>query len=386
MQNTFLELKHTARKFLKKHHKDTPFFIYDLNQINQSISLVKKTLNDLGLVSPKTKFFFSLKSNPNATLVRKILDSFDGVDISSERELEYCITHFNNSNSFTVSGPAKTNSFLIKAIAAGVKVIHIDSENELREIERLCSEMNYTSKFSLRLNVDENSSKLGMGVELINRTLSKTQLPIDGIHFYLGREKFSNEKLKNALDKIQPIYEKHFELKSKPMSVFIGPGLTTLALQENVERLSHPLLSSSLLTFHFEMGRVVLEASAIYCSKVLAIKDHEGANKEVIINGGIQHLSSTLISFNKREITFAEALEKENVDCTSSVNVYGSLCLPNDLIFKMDRCPIDLQRGDWLVFYPCGAYNLSASAYDFIMQDKPEEFLLADDQLITISN
>jgi len=43
----------------------------------------------------------------------------------------------------------------------------------------------------------------------------------------------------------------------------------------------------------------------------------------------------------------------------------------------------DTKRGDWLMFMPAGAYNLTAASMDFIGLPRPKEFLI-DRQGVTI--
>src|SRR5690554_4413551 len=60
----------------------TPMYIYDAEVIEQQIKKMK------ALLHPSVKLFYSLKSNPNPTLVRWIYDLGASMEICSLNELE----------------------------------------------------------------------------------------------------------------------------------------------------------------------------------------------------------------------------------------------------------------------------------------------------------
>lgn len=358
---------------------DRPFFIYSAEKLKSNVDDAKSMLRKLNLVTSGSQFYYSVKANPNKTLIDEILKNCNGLDVSSERELEYVLQQGLLGDQITVSGPAKTDRFLKRAVQAGVKVIHIDNKEEYELLAELPATK---STYSLRINIDDKSSKLGLKPEDAEKILNTNSLNIIGFHFYLGRESFSELKIMDALNQILPLADRFYAKKS--LDLFIGPAFPSGLDVNHLSIISHPLLERPEIQIHFEMGRVIAETSARYCAKVLAVKENRNGKKEIIINGGIQHLSSTLISIKRKEAVHVSRVGK-NAQQKCEANIYGSLCLSNDLIFITDECPPDIKRGDWLQFFPCGAYNLSASAVDFIMQDQAREYIIRSNNIEEIS-
>ena len=349
-----------------------PFFLYDENKIKENIQLVKKQLACLGLSTSSSNYFFSMKSNPNLELLKLIALDFYGVDVSSEREYDRAREAEFLAQKISVSGPAKKDLFLTKLLTDKVYAIHIDSRDEYQSILRINSTIkNSETLFNLRLNVDESSSKLGMSFEDCLTIFNDKKMHISGLHFYMGREKFNAGKVSALLNKIS----KEFCHKDLRLKIFMGPGFSSTDLK--ILDLK-PISEGKLFDFHFEMGRVLLETAGSYFSEILSVKKAISGKKEIIVNGGLQHLAIGLVNIFKRNnevIKFGKS--NQLLKGKNEANIFGSLCLSNDLLAIVDNCPSEITRGDWIYFYPCGAYNLNASASEFIMQDRPKSFLLS---------
>lgn len=375
-------MKMTILKNFNLKELEKPFFIYDYTTLIKNVDLVKENIISAKIGKKESSFYYSLKSNPNAEILKDILTKFNGIDVSSENELDFCLKNNIAAHRITISGPAKTKSFLRKAIGCNVKAIHIDSFDECVEVLSLINDST-TTNFSLRLNTDSFSDKLGMGEEELELCIS-SRLPIDGFHFYLGREKYSRALLIEKLDKLELILNKY---SIKRANIYVGLGLPSSILQEKLEIVQHKILATSGIDFHFEMGRVLVESCGSYCAPVLSVKNKKTAKPSVIINGGIQHLSVSLINLLKKRENSTQVviLSESNLGKdVSEVNIYGSLCLSNDLVLIADL-PKTIKRGDWLMFPATGAYNLSASATDFIGQDMAKEFYYKNENIFEIS-
>lgn len=358
-----------------------PFFIYDESKIKSNIKQLKDQLTKLGLSTPTSKYFFSMKSNPNLQLLKVISKDFSGIDVSSEREYDTVRNAGYLPEDISVSGPAKKDAFLKKLLIDSVYAIHIDSSDEFNSIFKINSSVNNTKTlFNLRVNVDESSSKLGMSFEDCFSKIKMNESRINGLHFYMGREKFDAERMSVLLKRISnEIIPKKRASKFK---IFIGPGFSSSDLTKVG---FSPLVDVDAFEFHFEMGRVVLETAGAYFSEILSVKESGSGKKEIIVNGGIQHLATGMINvFKKVRETILFGRSLNILSGSEEANVFGSLCLSNDLLAVVDTCPQDISRGDWIYFYPCGAYNISASASEFIMQDRPRSFLFSENSIAEI--
>lgn len=344
----------------------SPLFVYDQSAIAKNIENVFLFLDQLGLKKKTSRFYFSYKSCPNPTIAKEILKKFYGVDVSSYGEYLQVKKMGILPKNISVSGPAKTKKFLEALIEDNVSTIHFDSLDEIDAYTELLQIKKHktTTQFTCRLNVDRTSSKLGMSFDDAKKAISEKKILVSGIHVYLGREQFSVELVSNLLKEIGLLLIDAPEIAD----VFLGPGMNLSHLTEKVSALS----GLQSLNWHFEMGRVIVDSAGLYFSEILTVKNATEDQVELIINGGIQHYLSAFTDIRKMDHYKAAILDEEGrlLKGEKEAKIYGSLCLPNDLFAWVDNCPKEVRRGYWACFYPCGAYNISASLNEFIAQDK----------------
>ena len=369
------------RKLIKKPEVlSYPCIVYSEEIIKENIGMLEVFFKKLTGKNEVPKYF-SCKANPNPTLVNFIHDQGFGVDVSSEREFALVTSLGIETKKITVSGPAKQDYFIERLILSGIKALHIDSFDEANCIKIFLEtyNMDLETIFTVRVNVDENSNKLGIGIEQLSECLTKYPF-ISGIHFYLGREKFSKKRLDHELQKISTVIAPH-----RKLTFYIGLGLSISDLENN------QITICELLANHdccFEMGRVMLETAGVYLAKILSIKKQKDSlTAEIIIDGGIQHISTSLIDFKRKipaKVNFFKKSSGEEVCGEDEANIYGSLCLSSDLLVIVDNFSIELKRGDIVYIYPCGAYNIYASPNNFIMQNQASEYFIQNGEIIKV--
>lgn len=349
-----------------------PVFVYDQKIIASNIENVFLFLSNLGLKSIESRFYFSYKACPNPAIAKEVLKKFNGIDVSSYGEYLQVKSFGISPKNISVSGPAKTRKFLELLIDDNVSTIHFDSIDEIEDYLKTTAVKNTqaTTLFTCRLNADKTSSKLGMSLDDVRKVLTEKKIQIKGIHAYLGREQFSSEILKDLIKEIDNLIKLSPEIEN----IFFGPGMNVFHLKEKA-----PLLATnSQVKWHFEMGRVIIDSAGFYFSEILAVKNAKDDQVELIINGGIQHYLSAFTDIRKIDQSATAILDEDGQLMTGEeeAKIYGSLCLPNDLFAWVDNCPKDVKRGHWACFYPCGAYNISASLNEFIAQDKASIYLI----------
>jgi diaminopimelate decarboxylase len=105
-----------------------PFFLYNPSVAIENILTIRKTWS--GFSQGSTRIFFSVKANPNPRLLKELESAVDGYDVSSEMEFDLLLRLGIGGKRITLSGPAKTERLLQRAIKEGVYGIHFDSEEE----------------------------------------------------------------------------------------------------------------------------------------------------------------------------------------------------------------------------------------------------------------
>ncbi len=352
---------------------ENPFFIYEASKIRENINCLKKNVfkNIQG-----SEVYFSVKSNPNLLLLDQLVHDVDGFDVSSTLELKQISKMGVPPARITLSGPGKTDDCLALSGRLGLSCVHLDSYQEWEIINKLKIAGQPTPNISLRLQFGDGPSqyKLGLEEDMICKILQEpSNLNFSGLHSYLGRESFSEKKLKDVVKKMETLISEYRHRFISEPKIYIGPGIPSLS---HFDFSSIKSLSKYPITF--EAGRAIMSDAGYYGAQVLSVKPFH--NPTVILNGGVHHLGSPVLSIftgnssaNYFFIRDRRVLKSEN---NKNYTIYGSLCLSHDCIHPRVEGPKDLQRGDWIVFPECGSYGLTAAVPYFIGQDLPEEYLV----------
>lgn len=353
---------------------DKAFFLYDLKQIELNIESIK------GVFPKREKIFYSVKSNPNPSIIKKI-NSLPGLgfDVSTEEELRHVLNCRVSEELITFSGPAKTNAAIKFLRDKKLKSIHLDSEEEYQIFK------NTGASLSLRMPLEESfSQKVGLSLETIERILSSHQdRRFLGFHIYIGRERAGREIILKYQEKINTLIKKFpYAFKEMP-EIFWGGGFP------QVDFLSSEMMPSFPgCQIHLECGRVISSTAGIYFCPVLSLKKRN--ENLVIVEGGLQHLATHFSSPKHGQKGIAVQFYKASGDflrvdpSAKRADVYGSLGVWHDLLLKDIPIPQDLSCGDWIGVSPAGAYGLTAATNQFIGSVLPKEYVITNDQIVPV--
>ena len=361
-----------------------PFYLYLETELQQSAQTVRKFWN---LISQeKFKLFYSVKANPNKSVLKASEPYVDGFDVSSLAEARLLLSLGVSAKRLTWSGPAKTNLAIAELIAKDIGIIHIDSFDEFQAIAAEEEKQQKKIKKSLRVQLDgNNSKKLGISKLELEKIKKLNLEQIHGVHCYLGRESFSSENLARFIEMARN-FKTDLNLNHE-VELFLGPGLPSRPLIES-ELLNDPWTRLSGQPLNLECGRALTQSAGYYATRVLAIKE-SADNIRVIIDGGLQHTASHLKSPRYQtkglEVQFWNSSQKLLAG-KRKASIHGSLSLWYDTLMEDVLIPHNLKRGDWIIFNQCGAYGFSAACNQFIGPTALKEWMVTtNNQLIDVS-
>src|SRR5438874_8291041 len=111
---------------------ETPLFVYDRSIVDRKLELLRKTLPETFTIS------YSVKANPNPSILRHFLDKGCGLEIASGGELQIALSAGCAPDQILFAGPGKTEAELELALSHDIGEIHVESLVEAGRISKIC--------------------------------------------------------------------------------------------------------------------------------------------------------------------------------------------------------------------------------------------------------
>lgn len=375
----------------------TPIFIYDRNILDKKWNQLRNAL------PPEFAISYSVKANPNRTVLQYFLGKGCGLEIASGGELHQALNASCPPGKIVFAGPGKTESELELALVQGIGEIHVESMLEVERISNISRRLNMRVRVALRINptdeIQGGAMRMGgkpapFGVDeecldiVLNRILSEPSIEFRGIHLYIGTQILDHTILLNQYHHGMELAKQIGTKRKRPLQTInfgggfgipyfhheqeldmeeFGKGLKALM----VEIKDEPLFSGT--QFMVEPGRFLVGEAGVYVMRINDIKISRG-KKFLISDGGMNHhlaASGNLGQTIKRNYPLAvlnklKSLPKEKVD------VVGPLCTPLDVLGRAVVLP-KVEVGDLIGVFQSGAYARTASPLGFLSHPTPPE-------------
>jgi len=131
----------------KKH--ETPFYLYSYNSLINSYNNLSKLLS-----GSDTVIAYSVKANPNISILKSLAKCGSGADVVSVGELKRALNAGIPSTKIVYSGVGKKAKEISFALDAKIEQFNIESLDELKEISKIAEEKKTRAKIALRINPD----------------------------------------------------------------------------------------------------------------------------------------------------------------------------------------------------------------------------------------
>ncbi|MBU8772057.1 alanine racemase [Cytobacillus oceanisediminis] len=382
----------------------TPLFLYDVKQIYEQIYRIKENIHS------NVKLFYSLKANPNPSIVNLIYKTGTNIEISSILELKVAKALKIDPARIMYLGPGKTKKEIETVFEYGVKYFVAESKQELEVINKLGKVNNSVVEVGIRINPNlvVKGARLQMsgaprqfGIdedqvdEVIQAFENFKNLKLTGLHVYHGTRILSADVVSNNTKEILGLFTRLIEQHKLNISyVGIGGGLGVPYFSDEEEldiielgQKCNPIISEFINRYKnieilMESGRFLTASSGVYISEVLYTKVSKN-QKFAVIDGGTHHYGATGGNSNIFMKNFPIHVFTSQEREIETVSLAGKLCTPNDLIAKKVSLP-KLQQGDLIGVLQAGAYGLTASPVLFLSHYLPKEVLLYESMDILI--
>ncbi len=383
----------------------TPFYAYSASQIKADFAALKKSLPD------EIHYFYSLKANPNKTVVQLLNREGTGCEVCSLAELETLIRQGVPPEDIIFVGPGKHIAELTQCCRIGIKAVVIESIEEIKILNDIAASMGVIQTIALRINPDFTGEKaklvmsgkprqFGIDEQLLPQAFAcvgqQSNVRLAGIHIYLGTRILDWQALaKNTLnilslaETLQDIYKIDFDFvdvgggfgvryfdKEKPLDIVaLGEALAPV-IRNYHDKFPHCKII-------VELGRYLIARAGIFVTRVNYLKPSRDEWFAVCDGGANCHGSAAGInSLIRRNFPMAR-LGEARAGTQHRYQVTGPLCTPTDLLGE-NIMLAELHPGDLIGIGHSGAYGASASPVNFLSFGHPAEILVEKGQAFLI--
>ena len=384
----------------------TPFYLYDLNDINEKIQNIKNTFRDY------IKLYYAIKANSNLEILKAIREKIDGLDISSYGEMEQCMLAGYSPQQLSFAGPGKTYEELEKAISNKIGIISVESLREMEDIKKISQGFGIKIDIVLRLNptlvIKEFAIKMGgqatqfgideekLDVAVAYLKDNKSHFNFKGIHVYSGTQCMNEEAIVKNVDNILKVAKEvqdKYHLECSWINLGGGFGvsyhddkkLNIKKIADGVKKAieNYGKVTKSNPCFILELGRYLVAEAGIYVAKVVSYKESRG-KLFFILDGGMNHHLAASGNFGQmlRKNFLVKNLSNPDGEI-KNCNLVGPLCTPLDLMGK-DVFIESPRIGDLIAFLNSGSYGFTASPLFFLGHETPAELLIQNGNITLV--
>lgn len=366
----------------------TPLYIYSYNTLLRHFRAYSDAFNDYPHI-----ICFALKANPNISILRLFAKYGGGADIVSGGELYKALKAGIPSQKIVYAGVGKTEKEIRLSLRSKILMFNVESEDELREINRIAGIMRRKAPVALRINPDIDPEthpyiatglkrhKFGIpiedAVEHYRIASSLKNIKVIGIHKHIGSQITKVSPFVDALRSILLLMDK---LNAEGLSIQyldIGGGLGISykdeepPVPEDLARNLIPLLKGRKLTLIVEPGRSIVGNAGILVTRVLYLK--KGEEKEfAIVDAGMNDLIRPSLYSAYHRILPVIRKQRSAV----LYDVVGPICESGDF-FAKERELKEVKRGEYLAVMGAGAYGFSMSS-NYNCRPKAAEVMVKD--------
>lgn len=376
---------------------ETPFYYYDLNLLQQTVTACTQAANVHGY-----HVHYALKANFNTKVLQTMQTAGIGADCVSGNEVKAAIEHGFNNNKVVFAGVGKSDREINLALDADIFCFNVESVQELVVINDLAAAKGKTARVAIRINpnVDAHThhfittgleeNKFGINTWQLDDVLftlkNCANLEFIGVHFHVGSQITNLDVFKNLCTRVNELHE-WFEQQGLFIKVLnVGGGLGVdyynpdtnpiCDFESYFKVFSEHLNVKAGQEVHFELGRALVAQSASLISRVLYVKNGQKKNF-LVLDAGMTELIRPMLYQAYHHIQ--NISKQQTTHNTINYDVVGPICESTDC-FRTDVALPESHRGDLIAIRTAGAYGeVMASGYN--LRDRVQSVYTGQEQL-----
>ena len=363
----------------------TPLYVYSKSAILKRIEQIKSVFKD----TPHL-IAYSFKANNNPHILRIIREYGCGADTVSGGEVKLALKTGFQPDRVVFAGVGKTVGEIEFAIEKEIKLLNVESEEELFVVEEIARRIQKKINVALRINPDvspktidkiataRKTSKFGIDLEIaenILKTFSSRWVSITGLHVHIGSQIFEWEPYLEAVRKVEHLLHlgniSTFDIGGGFGVDYDGSGkeFDFSGFEKNVLKYLTRLVDEVIT----EPGRFIIAKAGILVTKVLYRK-----RDFIIVDAGMNDFSRPAY-YGARHRVVNVVKRGRN---TSLYSVGGPVCESTDMFGRNFELELP-NRGDFLAIMDTGAYGM-AMASNYNARPRAAEVLCDNEKYLLI--
>ena len=371
----------------------TPTYCYSYKQFKQNILNFKKNFKSF---SPL--ICFAIKSNTNLNLIKEIKQFGLGADVVSMGELMMALKAGINPKKIVFSGVGKTSNEINYAINKNILLINAESENEIKEIEKIAKLKKKCIEIGIRLNPNTDAktlnqistgkkeNKFGINekkfLELVKYCEKSKNIDLKCLSVHIGSQILDHrpyEKMLRVIDKVVKKAKYNFKF------IDLGGGMG-ISYKKKDRMLNYRRYNSAIKKFLkknkskiiFEPGRSIIGNTASLISKVIYVKNN-GKKDFIILDAAMNDLIRPALYGSIHKILPGNKTTKRS---NKTYEFVGPICESTDKFSSIKNFQ-ELKEKDLVVLDDVGAYGMSLSS-NYNLRLKPIELLIKNTKIKVI--
>jgi diaminopimelate decarboxylase len=378
-------LAHLAEKY------GTPLYVYSASAIRGRFTVFDKAFQGI----PHT-VCYSVKANPNLSILKLLAKLGSGFDVVSGGELErVLLVNRKASGQVVFSGVGKTAAEMDLALRAGILMFNVESAGELALLAERAARLRRRARIALRVNPDVSADthpyiatglhkhKFGVPMDearkLYQAAGRQPWLQVAGVSVHIGSQITTVEPFAEAMQRVAELVCKLQAAGHDIRYVDAGGGLGIRyqyhpspngRQPQSSESEDFPAQASAYaravsaplrhLGVHLllEPGRSIVARAGALVVRVLYKKQNDH-KRFLVVDGAMNDLIRPALYGAHHDIV--PVLAPRRSTRAETVDVVGPICESGDF-FARDRDLPPVREGDLLAIYDAGAYGASISS------------------------
>ena len=350
----------------------TPCYVYSRTAIEAAYHAY-----DRALARRDHLICYAVKANSSLAVLNLLARLGSGFDIVSGGELERVIKAGGDPRKTVFSGVGKSEVEMRAALAIGILCFNVESESELKRLDRIAGEMGKSAPVSLRVNPDVDAqthpyiatglkeNKFGVPMEdaiALYRTAARMHnVRITGIGCHIGSQLTATAPFIAALQKVLALVDRPCAERITVTHIDIGGGLGIRYREESpppvtdyIQALT-AILGDRTHTLLFEPGRSLVGNSGILLARVEYLK-HGAHRSFAIVDAAMNDLMRPALYDAWHDILPVQPRRTP----PRRYEVVGPVCESGDFLGH-DR-ELSVAEGDLVAIMSAGAYGMTMSS------------------------